>query len=198
MIEFQNLSGDDPYIIFKKNYDQAVAKGQVMPQAMCISSFCKKTQEVDSRFVNLKFIDNKTFIFFTNYLSPKSAQFESHNQISAVFFWSKINIQVRIKAKIKKAPEELNTSYFKTRDIDKNALAITSQQSKEIDSYMKLKSKYMKVLANVDLTSCPDYWGGFSFLPYYFEFWEGHPSRINKREVFKIKNSDWNRYLLQP
>ena len=43
---------------FKKNYDQAVAKGQVMPQAMCISSFCKKTQEVDSRFVNLKFIDN--------------------------------------------------------------------------------------------------------------------------------------------
>ena len=138
MIEFQNLSDEDPYIIFKKNYDQALAKKQIVPEAMCISSFCKKTQEVDSRFVNLKLIDNKTFIFFTNYFSPKSDQFSSHSQISAVFFWSNINTQIRIKAKIKKVSKDLNTHFFKTRDMNKNALAITSHQSKKINSYNEL------------------------------------------------------------
>ena len=44
----------------------------------------------------------------------------------------------------------------------------------------------------------PDYWGGFKFKPYYFEFWEGHKSRLNKREIFKLDNNDWTKYFLQP
>ena len=44
----------------------------------------------------------------------------------------------------------------------------------------------------------PSYWGGYSFKPYYFEFWEGHASRINKREVFNMNGNSWKYCILQP
>ena len=44
----------------------------------------------------------------------------------------------------------------------------------------------------------PEYWGGYSFTPYYFEFWKGHESRINKREVFDQIDGVWKQSFLQP
>ena len=52
-------------------------------------------------------------------------------------------------------------------------------------AYDQVKENYHRSLERDDLKKCPEYWGGFSFTPYYFEFWEGHKSRINKREVFE-------------
>ena len=49
-----------------------------------------------------------------------------------------------------------------------------------------------------DLTICPEYWGGFLFKPYYFEFWKGHESRINKREIYKNENNKWIKSFLSP
>ena len=42
------------------------------------------------------------------------------------------------------------------------------------------------------------YWGGFSFIPYYFEFWQGHNNRLNKRHVFFKDNEVWQDTYLQP
>ena len=103
-----------------------------------------------------------------------------------------------MKAQIKKTSEEFNQKYFYDRSEKKNALAISSYQSKQIDSYKEVKATYNKVLKSDDLKKCPDYWGGFSFLPYYFEFWEGHDSRLNKREVYQLKNNTWKRHIIQP
>ena len=68
----------------------------------------------------------------------------------------------------------------------KNALAISSSQSNKIESYKQVELNYQKSLDNDKLTDCPDYWGGFSFIPYYFEFWQGHQSRLNK--ILKYMN----------
>ena len=65
-----------------------------MVEAISISSFSKELDIVDSRYVNLKIVDNEDFIFFSNYQSPKAKQFESHDQISALIYWSKINVQI--------------------------------------------------------------------------------------------------------
>tara|TARA_B100000780_G_scaffold267873_1_gene225323 strand:- start:434 stop:1030 length:597 start_codon:yes stop_codon:yes gene_type:complete len=198
MIRFKNLSKKEPFIKFKDNYDQAILDGQDLSQAMLISSFSHETNEVDSRFVNLKFIEKEEFIFFSNYLSPKSSQFKSHKQISAVFFWSKINLQIRMKAEINKVSKDYNNKYFKNRDKEKNALAISSRQSELIDSYDAVKENYNKSLRFDVLDECPDYWGGYSFTPYYFEFWEGHSSRLNKRDVYERDGDTWNHSILQP
>ncbi len=198
MIKFKDLNQEKPYQLFKEKYDEALNAGNKSIEAIIISSFNQEINEVDSRYVNLKFISNDEFIFFSNYNSPKSSSFDSHNQIAALLYWSSINIQIRMKAQIKKTSKEFNQKYFFERSEEKNALAISSNQSKPIDSYDQVRENFNKTLERDNLKKCPKYWGGYSFIPYYFEFWEGHESRINKREVFEKTDGVWKHSFLQP
>lgn len=197
MIIFKNNNTTEPYERFRKEYNQAKSKDQANIEAICISSYNHDNEEVNSRFVNLKIVDNKKFIFFTNYKSPKSKEFQDHKQVAANIFWHSTNIQIRIKAIIKKTSKSFNNEYFRSREIHKNRLAISSNQSAVIPSYDLVISKYKK-MENINLSACPNYWGGFYFIPYYFEFWEGHNSRLNKRDAFKLNNGKWNHQVLEP
>ena len=198
MIQFNNLNQEIPYLLFKTKYDEAVDAGQKGIEAISISSYNKEINEVDSRYVNLKFITNDEFIFFSNYDSPKASSFNSHDQIAALVYWPSINVQIRMRAKIKRTSNEYNQKYFFDRSEEKNALAISSNQSKPIISYSQVKENYNKSLKNDDLKKCPEFWGGYSFTPYYFEFWEGHESRLNKREAYEKSNDTWKHLILQP
>jgi pyridoxamine 5'-phosphate oxidase len=198
MIQFNNLNQETPYLIFKAKYDEALNAEQKGIEAISISSYNQEINEVDSRYVNLKFITNDEFIFFSNYDSPKASGFNSHKQIAALLYWPSINVQIRMRAKIKKTSNEYNQKYFFDRSQEKNALAISSNQSKLIDSYNQVKENYNKSLKNDDLKKCPEFWGGYSFTPYYFEFWKGHESRLNKREVYKKSDDSWKHLILQP
>ena len=198
MIQFNNLNQEIPYQILKEKYNKAFVAGQKGIEAISIASFNKETNEVDSRYVNLKFISNDKFIFFSNYNSPKAAAFNSHNQITALLHWPSINVQIRMKAEIKKTLNKYNQKYFSNRSKEKNALAISSNQSAPIESYSQVIENYKKSIKNDDLSNCPEYWGGFSFTPYCFEFWEGHESRINKREVYNKVDGLWKQSFLQP
>jgi len=198
MIQFNNLNPEIPYQFLKEKYDEALNAGQRGIEAISISSYNKEIGEVDSRYVNLKFISNDEFIFFSNYNSPKASSFNSSNQIAALLYWPIINTQIRIKATIKRTSNEYNQKYFFDRSEEKNALAISSNQSKPIDSYNQVKENYSKSLNNDDLKKCPEFWGGYSFNPYYFEFWEGHESRLNKREAYEKSEDSWKHFILQP
>ena len=199
MITFINASQEKPYLFLKEKYDKAINLDQNNIEAISISSFNANINEVDSRYVNLKYVDNDKFIFFTNYDSPKALAFETFDQISAILFWPKINTQIRMKAIIKKTSSEYNKKYFKERLVGKNALAISSNQSKKIGSYNQVIEKYQHTKSNSDLKICPTYWGGYSFTPYEFEFWEGKEHRLNKRYLF-TKNNDgnWDNFILEP
>ena len=198
MIQFNNSNHEVPYVLFRDKYYEAFDAGQKSIEAISISSFNIELNEVDSRYVNLKFIDKDEFIFFTNYNSPKASAFGFHDQIAALLYWSSIDVQIRMKAKIKKTSKEYNQRYFYGRSKKKNALAISSNQSKLVNSYKQVKENYNKSLKNDDLKKCPEYWGGYSFTPYYFEFWEGHESRINKRKVYDKIDGVWKQSYLQP
>ena len=199
MINIIDLNASAPYKNIKKLYEKAFKLKQKNIDAMLVASFDSKKNCPDARFINLKYIHGSNFIFFSNYNSPKARQFESNNRISSVIFWNKINIQIRMQGKILKTDHKFNQKYFKTRNINKNALSISSNQSNKIKNYDEVNKKYLDTLNNSkDLTVCPDHWGGFCFIPDYFEFWEGHESRINKREVFDKTDGVWKHSFLQP
>ena len=63
MIEFNNLNQEMPYLLLKAKYDEALNIGEKNIEAISISSFNAKKNEVDSRYVNLKYIRNDEFIF---------------------------------------------------------------------------------------------------------------------------------------
>ena len=199
MIKFLNLSSEKPYLHFKSSYQAALDSGQKGIEAISVSSFNKTSNEVEARYVNLKYIDGNEWIFFSNYNSPKSQQFKSHNQVSVLIYWASTNTQIRMKAKISKTSAEFSDQHFQGRTKEKNALAISSNQSQTIDSFDEVSKNFYNTLENMTTeTNRPNFWGGYSFTPYYFEFWQGHENRLNKRLVFEKQDKEWIEQILQP
>ena len=104
--------------------------------------------------------------FFSNYNGKKAQDFQSHSQINATLYWSSIDLQIRMKAKIRRTSKEFSDMHFQSRDIKKNALAIISNQSEQIKSYEEVVKRYNSFLNKKDNSKIvrPDHWGGFSFV----------------------------------
>ena len=106
--------------------------------------------------------------------------------------------EMKLNAIVKKTTEEVSNKHFASRNAEKNALAISSNQSQSIDSYESVKKNYEKVLENKENFLRPDYWGGYEFTPHYFEFWQGHESRLNERIIYRKEKNEWSMNYLQP
>ena len=199
MITLEKLKNEIPYRIFDRLYKEAESKKQNSIEAICVSSYDEASCSVDSRYVNLKYIFGDQWTFFSNYKSSKSKQFCANNNISAVLYWNSTNVQIRMKAKIYKSDKDFSDQHFSNRDPKKNALAISSIQSQSIESHKKLIENYKNALENKTLISKrPDYWGGYTFIPHYFEFWKGQEYRLNQRKIFYKQENSWKQEILQP
>lgn len=201
MINIIKLNHAEPYNIFNQYYLKALNSNEKHIEAICVSSFNKYKSIVDGRYVNLKYINDDEWIFFSNYQSPKAIQFQSHDQVAVTILWKSIYVQIRILANIKKTSDDFSNKHFLERPDEKNALAISSNQSNSIDSYDDVVDNYNKTLHNKGLLkNRPDYWGGYSFTPFSFEFWEGNIYRLNKREKYTLSNNNqsWSKNFLQP
>ena len=150
MIKFEQVSDEIPFKVFKNNYDEALKNKQKNIEAICISSYSKNRNEVNARFVNLKLIKDKKFIFFSNYNSPKAQDFLTHNQITASIYWHNTNVQIRMKAIIEKTSPELNQAYFEKRD-KRKMLYLYLHTSLIILSPMRMFKKTTKKLLNLKI-----------------------------------------------
>ena len=198
MIDFHNIENSEPYILFKESFNEAQKLKQKNADAVCLSTLNDEKDEISSRFVNLKYIINNKWYFFSNYSSKKAADIEKNNQISAVFFWQETITQVRIKGK---ATSKFSDTHFMKRSIEKNALAISSNQSSRIEDLEEVQRKFSNTLTDLKKKESykrPKYWGGYYFIPYYFEFWEGNKNRVNKRVVFEHIQNKWTKSFLEP
>jgi NAD(P)H-hydrate epimerase len=201
LIHFINIKKSEPYECIQKYYYQALEANQKNIEAICVSSFNKTLNEVNSRYVNLKYIKEDKWFFYSNYNSPKAFEFENHNQVSCVIFWNNINIQIRIKGFIEKADDAESDKYFSNRSIKKNALAMSSNQSKKISTYKKVVDNYKNTLEKINQGNSlkrPKSWGGYFLVPYYFEFWKGEKNRINERVEYIREENQWKCSFLQP
>lgn len=196
MIKFHLQDNLEPYKIFYKKYKEAQAASQQNIEAACLST-CSNKKIPHSRFVNIKYVNDNEFIFFSNYESLKAQDIINNNNVSLVFFWSATNIQIRIQGIVHKLDEHRSDKHWMFRQKEKNILAIASNQSSKIASYKDVQKKY-KEYATSDLTKRPDYWGGYVVVPHYFEIWEGNKSRINKREAYELSSSNWSYFILEP
>jgi pyridoxamine 5'-phosphate oxidase len=184
---------------FSRFYEKALLSNQQSIEASCVSTKKKKKKSAHSRFVNIKYVNNQDFIFFSNYESNKANEIKTSSKVSMAFYWNTINVQIRIEGNINKIDEIVSDKHFNIRGDEKNALAISSRQSRKIDSYELVKKNYKIQLDKANKTfKRPIYWGGYSISPYYFEFWEGHKSRLNKRDVYEKNLDNWNHFLLHP
>lgn len=189
----------DPFAQFNLWYDEVISSKIAMPEAMILA-----TTTADgipsTRTVLLKEVDDKGFIFFTNYLSRKGKELEKNPNASFLFYWKELERQIRIEGRIDKISREKSEEYFNTRPRESQIGAWVSEQSSIIPDRKFLDAKFdeLKKKFGDDKIPLPDYWGGYRLIPNYFEFWQGRESRLHDRICYKKIESGWEIFRLAP
>ncbi len=176
----------DPFILFKKWFDDAMQAGTIEPNAMVVNT-CDKEGRLSSRVVLLKEFSNKGFVFYTNYNSVKGHQISEHPEVSLLFWWQLTERQVEIHGSVYKISAAESDHYFDSRPFESRIGAIVSDQSKVIEGDNYMDEKFQNMLEQSDTNSIkrPDHWGGFLVDPDQFRFWQGRPGRLHDRLRYK-------------
>jgi pyridoxamine 5'-phosphate oxidase len=194
----ENSAKVHPFEQFKIWFEDAIKADFLDVNAMVISTADKQGRP-SSRVVLLKNYSENGYVFFTNYDSKKGKDLIENPHASILFFWDKLERQIRIEGRVEKISEEESYDYFKTRDYTSRLGAWASEQSEPLSSRLKLMRKVvnymMKFPKEVPL---PPYWGGFRLIPEYYEFWQGRKSRLHDRIAYKLDNGNWTKERLYP
>ncbi len=177
---------------FSKWMDEALNAEVMEPNCMFLSTVDESGQP-STRAVLLKEVNNKGFVFFTNYESKKALDIEQNNKVSLTFFWQELERQVRIEGIAQKISEEESEAYFVNRPRESQIGAWASPQSKIIPNRPILESKvedFTKLFENKAVPK-PAFWGGYLVKPNTIEFWQGRLSRLHDRIKFTAKDNAW-------
>lgn len=190
----------DPIKQFSRWWKQALKSGIEEVNAMALAT--ASADGVPScRIVLLKDFNNKGFTFFTNYESHKGQQLAENPKACLVFFWKELERQVRITGLVEKISDEASDEYFFSRPMESQVGAITSPQSRVIESREWLDDKYEEIKTQSKTTGTvrPKHWGGYMVKPVIIEFWQGRPSRLHDRLQYTLlKDGNWKIERLAP
>jgi pyridoxamine 5'-phosphate oxidase len=188
-----------PFLQFEKWYAEAYHLSGEEASAMTLASVVNK--QPNARTVYLRGRDKKGFWFFTNYHSQKGKELSANENACLLFFWNRLFRQVKMLGYVEKLPAKESNHYFNSRPRESQIGAWASSQSTVIANRKALDDLVEKYTLQFQGKPVPrpSHWGGFRFIPTYFEFWYGRESRLHDRIVFtKQPNGKWKTERLSP
>jgi len=153
------------------------------------------------RTVLLKEMDDRGFVFYTNYQSRKAREMEATGRASLLFYWGSLERQVRIDGAVERVSPAKSDAYFETRPPDSRLSVYASRQSETIESRDALDEVFERVKRTYGdgPVPRPDWWGGYRVVPDEFEFWQGRVNRLHDRlRYVKLGDGAWRRERLAP
>jgi len=190
----------DPIKQFELWFNEAIEAKVPESNAMTLSTATTDGRP-SARIVLLKGIYENGFVFYTNYLSRKGKEITKNPLGSLTFFWPAMERQIRVEGTIEKASKELSDRYFQSRPKASQIGALASPQSQEIADRETLEKKWSELEAEYAGKTIPkpSFWGGYILKPRLIEFWQGRPSRLHDRILYKkIDNKNWKKVRLAP
>ncbi|RJX32169.1 MAG: pyridoxamine 5'-phosphate oxidase [Oxalobacter sp.] len=189
----------DPIVQFKTWMNEALDAQLPEPNAMTVATVSAEGRP-SARVLLIKGVDERGFVFFTNYDSHKGHDLEVNPHAAVVFFWTELERQVRIEGRVEKLPENESDEYFASRPLDSRIGAWASEQSKTLSSRAVLVANAAKYAAKFMLDPPrPPHWGGYVVIPERIEFWQGRPSRLHDRIAYTLQaDGRWKIARLYP
>ncbi len=177
----------------------AESAGMQEPTAMTLATVDAQNRP-SARIVLFKGFDDGGLTFYTSYAGRKGRELEHNPHVALVFWWDKLERQVRIEGKIERLPRDLSRKYFYLRPRESQIGAITSRQSEIVDSREALDRRYddnVARLAGQDVPF-PEQWGGYRVRPVAVEFWQGRGGRLHDRLLYRRDGAAWRVDRLEP
>lgn len=194
----ESTVANSPYQQFEKWLEQAMHSEVLEPTAMTLAT-ADQDGRPTARTVLLKGFDQYGFVFYTNYNSRKGHDLQQNPYASLLFFWPELERQVRIEGQVLQTPAAESDAYYNSRPLGSRIGAWASPQSQTI-SHEQLASRVQDLTQELGTNpKRPPHWGGFRLAANYFEFWQGRPSRLHDRIIYKLdSNNNWSISRIAP
>lgn len=190
----------DPVEVFREWFDAAEAAGAPLPEAMTLAT-ADPDARPSARTVLLKVVDERGFVFFTNYESRKGRELSWNPTAALVFHWHmEPRRQVLVQGRVERVSREESEAYFATRPRGSRLAALISRQSEPIESRQQLERDFAQAdLSFSEDVPLPDHWGGYVLVPETIEFWESRPNRLHERLRYtRGPDASWRAEPLAP
>ncbi|NOS57080.1 MAG: pyridoxamine 5'-phosphate oxidase [Cyclobacteriaceae bacterium] len=190
----------DPIGQFDKWFKEALAAGVPEPNAFTLSTISEGGRP-SARIVLLKGLEQRQFVFYTNYQSQKGQELDGNPACALTFFWPELERQVRIEGIATRVQESTSEQYFQSRPRASQVGAWASPQSSIIVSRDILEAREREIekkFEGLNLLPKPKQWGGFAITPIEIEFWQGRASRLHDRVVYYLTDEKWIIHRLAP
>jgi pyridoxamine 5'-phosphate oxidase len=186
----------NPLAQFERWFEEARAAGLELPEAMTLATADARGRP-SARTVLLKGVDERGFLFFTNYESRKGRELAENAQAALVFHWpQEPRRQVTAAGHVERLAAEESEAYFRTRPLGSRLGAWTSPQSEAIPDRAELEGAFAAAQERFgDDPPLPPWWGGFVLAPVRVEFWQNRPNRLHDR--FRYTRKDDGGWLLE-
>ena len=142
-----------------------------------------KDGKPSTRTVLLKCVDERGFIFFTNYDSRKGRELAENPHAALTFFWSELERQVCVAGTVTKLPAAESEAYFKSRPRGSQHRRVGFQPKRSRcptapcwrPSGANWKRNFHRTFP------CRRTGADIILKPERIEFWQGRPSRLHDR-----------------
>ena len=178
-----HTAAPNPFQQFDNWFTAAIEAEQMEPNAMTLATATPDGRP-SARMVLLKDVDERGFVFYTNYTSRKADELAANPYAALVFYWDKLSRQVRVEGRVERVTSAESDTYFQSRPRGSQLGAWSSPQSQILPDRKTLADHLLETTARFTATNLiprPSFWGGYRVVAEVIEFWQGRPNRLHDR-----------------
>ncbi len=194
------MTADDPIRAFVELFEQATQVCTPEDASAMVLATADAAGRPSSRFVLLKAVDRRGFVFYTNLESRKARELRQRAAASLCIYWAPLGKQVRIEGSVEQVSNPEADEYFAARPREFQVSAWASRQSAPLKSREELERRVQEVEAQFEGRPVPrpPFWSGFRIVPDRIEFWTHRPNRLHERVLYERHGDRWLASPLYP